>query len=83
MIVSHNLLGPPPIPDTVQTALAAVVTAACGALVAGLSGYYTRPQAHTRVIYDERQRPSDRPARRLITPSPSHRSPRALGPILA
>ncbi|HEY4471638.1 MAG TPA: hypothetical protein VGN21_10740, partial [Stellaceae bacterium] len=50
-------LEPPPLPGDVHTAIAAVTTALCGALMAGLLGYFTRPQAHTRVICDERRRP--------------------------
>lgn len=55
MVVAH--IGPPPLPDNVQSAMTLLITAVCGALAAGVSGYFTRPQRHTRVIYDARQRP--------------------------
>ena len=57
IIVSNNLIGPPPIPEDVHTAITAVITAGCGALVALLSGYFTRPQPNMAVIYDQKRRP--------------------------
>ena len=61
MICSH--IEPPPLTDNVRGAIALLVTAACGAVVAGASGYLARPQPQTRIIYDHKNRP--RIARRV------------------
>ena len=61
MICSH--IEPPPLTDNVRGAIALLVTAACGAVVAGVSGYLARPQPQTRIIYDHKNRP--RIARRV------------------
>ena len=52
MICSH--IEPPPLTDSVRGAIALLVTAACGAVVAGASGYLARPQPQTRIIYDHK-----------------------------
>ena len=61
MICSH--IEPPPLTDNVRGAIALLVTAVCGAVVAGVSGYLARPQPQTRIIYDRKNRP--RIARRV------------------